>query len=165
MYHAIGQLLDQEACDLMVRVGIHKLGVPRNGVGPEGRVGYHSTDPDATLEAFQSTQDLLRRKPIVDGEWVTARLLTVFPSSLLNLHADRGVDHLTRYHVVIETNPDAWVYHGSQWQQLELGVLYRMDPQMQHASVNFGKTPRTHLFFDVFKVCEACDETHGHPTD
>lgn len=149
MYHAVGVLLDQEACDLMVRVGIHKLGVPRNGVGSRGRVGYHSTEPEETMEVFRDTERLLLKNGVIQNSWQAARLLTVFPSCLLNLHEDRFETVPVRYHLVVETNPEAWVRHDGRWQQLELGVLYWMDPTKPHASVNLGQTPRTHLFFDV----------------
>ena len=54
-----------------------------------------------------------------------------------------------RFHLVIQTNPDCWMLHDGQWQQLEPGGIYTLDPLIPHASVNWGNEPRVHFVVDV----------------
>ena len=82
-------------------------------------------------------------------------LLGLLPGGVIPPHKDKPntenniSEDLTRYHLVLTTNPGCWQYHSGQWQQLEHGYLYTMDPQLEHASVNWGSTTRLHLILDI----------------
>ncbi len=104
---------------------------------------YHTTDAVATQALYQPLLADKFREP-----WVYAQVATLWPGQALNLHTD-GQTGRKRRHVVLQTNPACWVHHGGDWQQLEAGGIYRMDPMQPHAAVNWGTKPRMHLFFDV----------------
>ena len=53
-----------------------------------------------------------------------------------------------RYHIPLQINPGCWVFSDCVWQQLELGVVYEMDPTKPHGAVNWGDTVRLHLLID-----------------
>ncbi len=67
-----------------------------------------------------------------------------------NPAAENGVmAALRRYHIVLATNPESWCFHDGDWQQLEVGGVYEMDPAKTHAAINFGETDRIHLVVDL----------------
>lgn len=92
------------------------------------------------------------------GLFPTARLAMVVgirPGGYIPFHVDDPAaenaipERLERRHVVLATNPQCWNFHGGTWQQLERGGVYRMDPYVEHASINLGQTMRLHLVVDL----------------
>lgn len=93
------------------------------------------------------------------GHWPTIRLAMItgmkpgsyFPFHKDNPAAENGLDGhtLTRYHIVLTTNPQCWVFHDGTWSQLEQNGIYLMDPSKEHASINLGETNRYHLVVDI----------------
>lgn len=84
------------------------------------------------------------------GEWVMSMLTGVRKlGGTLSYHRDDFEPGLTRRHLVLQSNPRAWVFHGAMFQQLKVGGIYTMDPTEFHASVNWGDTDRIHLVVDV----------------
>ncbi len=118
--------------------------VPRDGIDrlAKTRLQYHTTLPEETLAALGPYFS-------EHGQWRHGLVLTLFPQQALKLHTDSLTAGVVRRHVVLETNPDAWVYHDGDWQHLEAGQSYTVDTTKLHGAVNFGSTPRTHLFYDV----------------
>lgn len=57
---------------------------------------------------------------------------------------------VTRYGVVIETNPDCLLVAGDHSMHVEEGTVYYFDKSQLHSAINNGTTPRTHLYMDVF---------------
>lgn len=80
------------------------------------------------------------------GEWKFCFLVILEQGGSIEPHKDK--DELPRYHIVLATNDKSWSYHEGDWQQLELGGVYRMDPRGTHASINWG-TKRIHLIIDT----------------
>lgn len=123
---------------------LRPLHIPRDGVDrrTNTRLRYSTT-------AFEETRAVLERYFLAHGPWVHGAVVTLYPQQLLKCHTDHGLEGRTRRHVVLETNPDAWAYHDRAWQRLCLGTVYRVDATRPHGAVNFGTTPRTHLFYDT----------------
>jgi len=58
---------------------------------------------------------------------------------------------ITRYGVVIETNPSCLLIAGDHSMHVEEGTVYYFDKSQLHSAINNGTTPRTHLYMDVFE--------------
>lgn len=87
---------------------------------------------------------------VLPGDWVASMLVLIRPGGNIRMHQDVPErEGLTRYHVVLSTNDRCWNYHDGDWQQLELGGIYTVDPTREHASINWGETMRVHLVVDV----------------
>ena len=82
------------------------------------------------------------------GPWVYVDLLTIYPKGWVHLHTDTSHGRI-RWHVVLQTNPDAWVFSGGVWAHLPVGTVWTVDTEEPHGSVNWGREPRLHLIFDV----------------
>lgn len=80
-----------------------------------------------------------------------AMLSRMQPGQRHGLHHDaQRADWLTRIHVPLVTNPDAWIYfEGERPVNFEVGCAYTFDTYRRHAFGNDGKTDRVHLIFDV----------------
>ena len=83
------------------------------------------------------------------GEWEFAMVVKLPQLAQLPVHADEIVVPSTRYHLVLQTNPRAWYYHDGEWEQLETGGIYTLDPTLEHGAINWGVTPRVHLVVDI----------------
>lgn len=90
---------------------------------------------------------------VLPGTWATAMLAIVHKGGNIPVHRDalEGV----RHHLVLQTNDRCWNYHDGDWQQLELGGIYTVDPSKEHASINFGDSLRVHLVVDVIAAMVA----------
>ena len=108
--------------------------------------GYEATN--ATQEAGLMAALLPLLGDVLPGRWTGVMVTTVLPGGFLPLHRD-GAKPGTRFHLVIETNAASWCLHGGEWQHLEAGGIYTIEPTIAHGAVNWGDTPRTHLIFDV----------------
>ena len=87
-------------------------------------------------------------KTLIPGRWMNSILVLLFPHSKLPEHSDSNSNRI-RHHVALQTNPGVRYFHDGVWQQLELGVIYTMNPSKTHAAVNKGDTLRIQLFVDV----------------
>lgn len=80
--------------------------------------------------------------------WVT--LVSLLPSQQIVAHRDPALPAgLTRYHLPILTNDHCWSFAGGVWQQLKVGVIYQMRPEVEHGAVNWGSEVRVHLLVDA----------------
>jgi hypothetical protein len=110
---------------------------------------WNQYTPAYTRDAIEELQKLLNIKI---GR---VRYMLLKPKTGLTLHKDREV----RYHIVIETNPDAYVSASQQFistndivpiigMNYHLpadGYWYQVDTRRRHHVYNGGKTDRIHL--------------------
>lgn len=92
-------------------------------------------------------------RPLVDdcfpGDWAFTMLVKLEQGNTIPPHCDKPLAAgIVRRHLVIATDPSSWCMHGGEWQQLDAGGIYLMDPQYIHAAINWGVTPRIHLVVD-----------------
>lgn len=87
--------------------------------------------------------------------WDLAMLMGIKPGGYIPFHTDHPAEEnglsgkvLQRYHLILRTNSKCWNFHAGDWQQLEVGGVYQMDPTKEHASINLGDTVRVHLVVD-----------------
>lgn len=106
--------------------------------------GYGTTPSEETLAVFVP---LLHTS--FPGLWVYAICAVIWPNGTIPPHQDTHTTGSQRFHLVLSTNPDAWVWHDGIWQQLEQDGVYTMDPEKVHAALNWGTLPRVHLVFDI----------------
>jgi hypothetical protein len=123
----------------------------------------HGTTTDhliAVRDAFCA--DLADALP---GEWAYSMLVALQPNGgSIPLHRDLPQRAgLLRHHLVLQTNPACWNFHGGDWQQLELGGIYTVDPMVEHASINWGDTQRIHLVIDVDVLVRSYAANKGVP--
>lgn len=84
-------------------------------------------------------------------ELVLSRMM---PDQWHDYHVDQQpTAWLTRVHVPIITNPEAWIGFERQPgpRHLKEGLAYTFNTLQRHAFGNPGVTPRVHLIFDVFR--------------
>lgn len=114
---------------------------------------YPSVVTDPTWEDLPA-----RTQPVVD------ELLALFPGcrdtyrAITTIHPGDYVPHhtdtlrdgwVTRIHVPLVTNPDAWFIIGGREHHLDVGMSYQVNPAIPHAVRNQGEISRVHLMFDV----------------
>lgn len=88
----------------------------------------------------------------IPGNWAYSTVIQIPPGGFIPFHKDvPRRENLSRFHMVLATNDKCWNYHEGSWQQLSLGSIYSMDETQEHASLNWGGTPRIHLVVDVDK--------------
>ncbi len=114
------------------RLGLHAINWSSTGYG---------TAP-GVLGAFR---DELQSS--IPGEWARAMFVVMQPGGTIPSHVDDQYEE--RYHLVLQTNEDCWHFHDGDWQQLELGGVYRVNPLKRHGSINWGTSQRIHLVVDV----------------
>lgn len=89
-------------------------------------------------------------KGYVGPRWDFSMLVKLEQGNTIPPHTDKALaTGLTRYHFVLSTDPYSWCMHDGVWQQLEAGGVYTMRPELIHAAINWGATPRLHLVVDV----------------
>jgi len=115
---------------------------PQRGGG-----GYCCTYHDSSRAIFEPLV-----KESFPGLWTACFAVVVWPDGHIMPHEQSGEvieDGSMRYHLVLQTNDKSWNMHNNQWQRLERGGLYEMDPRFVHASINWGAEPRIHLVVDI----------------
>lgn len=119
--------------------------------GADGTIANFTGYKATRTQQLEPIIEAFRPKVItaLAGEWRNALITQVLPNGCIPPHHDVPPEGSNRYHLVLETNPLCWVMHGGEWQQLEQGGIYRMDPGVTHAAVNWGAMPRTHLVVDI----------------
>lgn len=86
----------------------------------------------------------------VPGKWQFSMLTKLEQGDSIPPHSDKPLaEGLTRYHFVLSTDPHSWCMHDGEWQQLQAGSFYTMEPTRTHAAINWGNTPRIHLVVDT----------------
>lgn len=81
-------------------------------------------------------------------------LSRMMPGQSHGMHADiQSSDWITRVHVPIVTNPEAWIMFESEGQRVHFaeGMAYTFNTIERHAFGNDGPAPRVHLIFDVLR--------------
>ena len=87
------------------------------------------------------------------GDWPYSMLAVVFANGTIPPHKDGPLaKDYQRYHLVLQSNPNAWSFHDGVWQQLKENGIYVMDCTQYHAAVNWGAEPRVHLVIDTAEV-------------
>ena len=76
---------------------------------------------------------------VLDGKRM---YLKIPPGGRLHPHVDNAGEKI---HIVLQTNQFAVSRSGDDWVSLEQGGIYRMDPKIEHESINEGDTDRIHL--------------------
>ncbi len=110
----------------------------------ESELGYATTDRDITLCVYREALG-----DVFKGEWMDCKLAIVWPYGCIHPHADILPADRERFFLVLQTNPDSWCLHDGQWQQLEEGGIYSVDPSKVHAAVNLGTELRINFVVDV----------------
>lgn len=72
----------------------------------------------------------------------------LYPGGSLDPHEEARHDRY-RWHLPVQTNPDAVLVVDGDELHLPVGQLYRLDPWLTHSARNDGTTPRIHLVWDV----------------
>ena len=92
------------------------------------------------------------------GKFIAAEpmLSRMLPGQSHGYHVDtQRADCVTRVHVPITTNPDAWIAFesliGGLNMHLEAGHAYTFNTALRHAFGNNGETARVHLIFEVLR--------------
>lgn len=88
------------------------------------------------------------------GERITvAKYAEIVSGQAFCLHTD---DHYTfRYHIPISTNEGCMFYVDKQLYFMhDVGDMYKMTTNVEHATWNAGYTSRVHLIFDTTKIVE-----------
>ena len=92
-------------------------------------------------------------KEWLPGQWVRCFLSIIWHNGFIEPHVDTDMQEGTnRVHVVFQTNPYCWYLHDQQWQQLEAGGIYTIDPSKPHASINWGHQERIHFVLDRLTI-------------
>ena len=94
-----------------------------------------------------------RLRPLVgnafDDRWVFSMIVKLEEGNFIPPHEDKPLaPGVTRRHLVLSANDKSWCMHGNEWQQLDVGGVYTMEPQYVHAAINWGVEPRIHLVVD-----------------
>lgn len=92
--------------------------------------------------------------PGVDCLHAYNRMLSVvMPGHSIPEHRDeQGPDWLTRVHVPLMTNPQAFITWDGCICRPEVGTAYLVDTRIRHAVANDGPTPRIHFMVDVRRL-------------
>lgn len=146
MYVHVGEIPEQECPKLAAAADSILL---RADGSIQNFIGYLATRTDQSEEIIETYGRKLRHA--IPGEWAYALITQVRPQGAIPVHHDVPLEDTVRYHLVLQTNPLSWVMHGGEWQQLPAGGIFQMIPNIEHAAVNFGAVPRTHLVVDVKK--------------
>lgn len=138
MYERLDQTFTAEECHRLVKLS-------RTIPIDHSAGAYDTTPPDRTIAVYQPVLG-----DVFPGTWTNAMLVILLPGMMIPKHTDGQPEHWRR-HVVLQTNDSVWVYHDGQFQQLDRGGVYQMDPMKPHGALNWGGDPRIHLFVDVMR--------------
>ncbi len=112
---------------------------------------YVEVDPVFLQNKTDLTVEALMR--LFPGCRDTGRSITAINAGdYVPFHTDNcAPEWITRVHVPITTNPDAWFLTDALAHHLEVGMSYRVNPGRPHAVANYGNATRVHLMFDVIQ--------------
>lgn len=82
-----------------------------------------------------------------------AFFLKIPPGGQVHRHTDTARPYKT-FHVPIQTNSDCWnaTYNPDTHNHLEVGKVYEINRQIEHASFNMGTTDRIHLLIEATEL-------------
>ncbi len=81
---------------------------------------------------------------------VSKAITVINPGDHVPTHIDSSTpEWITKVHVPIISNREAWFKVDDQKCRMEVGSAYRFNHSKPHSLGNNGKTPRIHLMFDV----------------
>ena len=115
-------------------------------------VAWASDGHGTTTDHLIAVRDRFRADlaDTLPGDWAYSMLVALQPGGMIPMHRDLPLKPgLVRHHLVLQTNDRCWNFHGGDWQQLELGDIYTVDAEIEHASINWGDTTRVHLVVDI----------------
>lgn len=93
--------------------------------------------------------ELLRALP-PNSHAFNRMLGVVMPGHSIGVHYDaQASEWLTRVHVPLQTNEQAFMCVEGIDFHMEVGKAYRVDTRREHSVRNGGTTPRIHFMFDV----------------
>lgn len=110
------------------------------------------TGYESTSDQWEKVRDVYQCEVsgLLSGRWVYAMVVVLSPGGYLPPHCDGAPPAgVTRYHLVLQTNDDAWCYHDRGWERLSVGYIYRLDATKRHGAVNWGEVDRIHLVMDI----------------
>jgi hypothetical protein len=97
------------------------------------------------------TMEVLRKLAAIEGfKLGRIRYMRLLPKTGLSVHNDSSV----RYHYVLETNDNSYIYHNSTntgiiktlgYHIPNDGYFYKVNTKMEHYVYNGGTTPRVHI--------------------
>lgn len=140
---------------MYVRVGTYDGKVPLQEMADRFRqfdIAWAPSDYGTTVEHLAQIRDAFigDLEGSFPGVWAYSMLVIIRPGGHIRMHKDlKQAEGLVRYHLVLATNDKCWNHHDGDWQQLQLGGIYAIDETKEHASINWGETPRVHLVVDV----------------
>lgn len=86
---------------------------------------------------------------VLGGEWLYSMVTVIQTNGSIPPHKDAPLrGRFQRYHLVLQTNENAWNYHDGDWDRLEVGGIYLLDQTKVHGAINWGAKPRIHLVVD-----------------
>ena len=88
-----------------------------------------------------------------DGRPARAIIVKMHPGGSIKRHIDEGkyAEATDRFHLPIQTNPDAWLRIGDECAHLDEGEIWWFDKHSPHDGGNDGAADRIHLIVDVFR--------------
>lgn len=94
------------------------------------------------------------QRPLLTGEMARAMVSRLDPGSTIFWHVDDGPYHsrTARWHYPLITNPACFHYSGPETLHMEAGCLFYFNNHVRHSASNFGKTPRYHLIFEMYRT-------------
>lgn len=139
------------------RVGTYAGKIPLEELAarfPSFDVAWAPDGHGTTTEHLKLIRDAFRDDldDAIPGVWAYSMLVALRPEGgNVPMHIDPRPDStdLLRHHLVLQTNDRCWNFHDGDWQQLEAGGIYVVDPGLVHASINWGNTLRLHLVVDA----------------
>ena len=138
------------------RVGTYNGSVPLQEMAQRLDSFEVSWAPDGhgtTVEHKALIRDAFRAdlEGSIPGDWVYSMLVALqSKGGSIPMHRDLPQEDGTqRYHLVLQTNEHCWNFHDGEFQHLELGGIYTVDETREHASINWGDSPRIHLVVDA----------------
>lgn len=108
--------------------------------------------PMMTVEEFRDL--VIQINQVVDEPLARVLIVKLFPGGTISSHIDEGIysDSTNRYHLVLKTNPRAFLKINDEVEHLEEGWLYSFNKHLLHSGANEGDTDRIHLIVDTFKA-------------
>ena len=134
MYHDTGLCVPSYELEGLLQAALKF--VPDHG--PATFMPEFPIDPPSPLKGVQPTN-------------MGIRIIGIRPGGQIAGHRDGSPATVTftRYHIPLQTNGHCWSFSDGVWQQLDVGVIYTMDPTEFHGAVNWGDTMRLHLLIDA----------------
>ena len=137
-YELEGRISEECAQELLALLTFEQHGSPEEETDYQSMGGIQpDTIRHPELEAIWPFED-----------WIQAIAVRLDPGQRLHAHTHKE-NQRAKHHVVLEANPLCLSWNGGEAQTLEPLNVYRMVPDLEHESFNYGETPRTHLIIEI----------------